>query len=167
MLFEKRYKIKAVISLAFIMVIFVSLSLPTASTQHCSGLPLRITTTSLPNPELNKDYSATISASGGKPSYRWQLKPGTNPPRGLIFSAQTCTLGANTYYPKAQITGKPTTAGTYKFTIELSDGSETDSMEYTLEVGSGTLAITTISLPDATVGQSYTAWIEATPKTTP
>src|SRR6266545_2694105 len=72
--------------------------------------PLTITTGSpLPNGNLGVAYNATLNATGGSGGYSWSSS-GSLPP-GLSFSA-------------GRITGTPTTAGVYTFTISLSDSQE-------------------------------------------
>jgi hypothetical protein len=69
--------------------------------------PLAIITSSLPNGMLNVAYSATLTASGGTAPYTWSVSTGTLPV-GLKFNS-----GA--------ITGNPTVAGSYSFTVKVSD----------------------------------------------
>ncbi len=75
-----------------------------------SATSLAITTTSLPNGTVNVAYSATLTASGGTPSYTWSIASVLPP--GLTLNS---TSGA--------ITGTPTTPGTYSFTAQVSDSS--------------------------------------------
>jgi hypothetical protein len=74
--------------------------------------PLSITTTSLTGATVGSSYSQTLAASGGTTPYSWSLVAGlgTLPP-GLSLS----TGGA--------ITGTPTTAGTYNFTVKVNDSA--------------------------------------------
>lgn len=74
--------------------------------------PLSITTTSLANGTAGNSYSQTVLASGGTLPYTWSLVAGqgTLPP-GLNLS----TAGA--------ITGTPSTAGTYNFTVKVTDAA--------------------------------------------
>jgi hypothetical protein len=73
--------------------------------------PMTITTTSLPTGRVAKIYSATITVSGGKGAHRWTRSAGSLPP-GLKLSA----LGI--------ISGKPTTIGSFTFTVKVTDGSK-------------------------------------------
>ena len=70
--------------------------------------PLVIATMSLPGGTVNSAYSATLTASGGKPPYSWTVTPGLPP--GLSLAAGT---GA--------ITGTPTAAGSYNLTAQVTD----------------------------------------------
>jgi hypothetical protein len=89
--------------------------------------PLSITTTSLPNGTVGSAYSQSVIASGGTPPYAWSLVQGqgTLPP-GLSLSA----AGA--------ITGAPTTAGTYNFTVKVTDNvAATAQKALGIVIGSG------------------------------
>jgi hypothetical protein len=77
-------------------------------------LPIGVTTTSLPGgsvySKINKaSYSATLSASGGNPPYKWSLVSGSSLPPGLKLSS------------KGVVSGKAKTAGTYAFTVQVVD----------------------------------------------
>ena len=73
--------------------------------------PLTITTTSLPNGTLNVSYAATLAASGGTPPYTWSISIGSLPV-GLTLNTST-----------GGISGTPTTAGTFNFTVKVTDTS--------------------------------------------
>jgi hypothetical protein len=80
--------------------------------------PPKVTTSSLPAGTAGTAYSAALKASGGKAPYTWSISTASLPP-GLQLAAST---GA--------ITGTPTTAGTYAFTVKVAD-SETPSQSAT------------------------------------
>src|SRR2546426_5069645 len=85
---------------------------------------LSITTTSLPSGTVGVAYSATLSGAGGTPPYTWSLTTGSLPP-GLALS----TSGT--------ISGAPTAAGSYSFTIQASDsGGQKASQAFAVSVGS-------------------------------
>jgi hypothetical protein len=113
---------------------------------------LSITTAAtLPAALLNAGYSQTLTAAGGTPPYTWS---GTLPV-GLTLSAS----GA--------ITGVPTAAGTFQFTVTVNDSAGlTASRQFTLIVGTG-LAITTTAMPGGKVGASYSQALTATGGTPP
>ena len=71
--------------------------------------PLTITTTSLASGRVGRSYSRTVSASGGITPYAWTIETGTLPP-GLTLNSATGT-----------ISGTPTLAGTFPFTIKVTD----------------------------------------------
>ena len=74
---------------------------------------LVITTTTLPNGNVALPYSGNPLAEGGTGPYHWTLSSGSLP-AGLGLNAGT---GA--------VTGKPTLAGAYSFTLQVSDSSGT------------------------------------------
>jgi len=89
-----------------------SLSVTVASSTSNSS-SLAITTTSLPGAQVSLPYSATLTATGGLAPYTWGLGSSSGPlPAGLTLSATT-----------GSITGTPTTASVYSFTIQVSDSS--------------------------------------------
>src|SRR6478736_5900938 len=71
---------------------------------------LSITTTSLPEGQINQPYSASVGGSGGALPYTWSVSPAL--PAGLSFNTQS---GA--------ITGTPGTVGTSSHTFTLADSS--------------------------------------------
>jgi hypothetical protein len=74
--------------------------------------PLTITTQSpLPKGVVTIPYSTTSQATGGKTLYSWSVASGALP-TGLTLSSST-----------GSISGTPTTAGTYKFTVEVTDST--------------------------------------------
>ena len=118
--------------------------------------PLLITTTSpLPNGTVGVPYSIPLRAQGGEIPYTWTIASGTVPP-GLLAG------GAGS------LTGTPTQAGDYTFTLTVSDLSgQTASATFTLTVAS-VFAITTPSpLSPGAVGVFYSTQINVTPTTGP
>lgn len=82
--------------------------------------PLSIGTASLPNGTTGTAYSATLTASGGTAPYTWSIAGGALPP-GLALSGG----GA--------ISGTPTAAGSYGFTVKATD-SRSASASQTLNI---------------------------------
>lgn len=82
----------------------------------------RITTEFLTYGTVGQSYpSTTLSATGGKPSYTWSLVSGSLPP-GLSLSG-------------GGISGTPTVAGTYAFTVRATDsGSPARTADKTLSI---------------------------------
>ena len=118
---------------------------------------LAITTTSLPGGKAGVPYSANVAASGGLAPYSWNLTGGVLPP-GLILS----TPGG--------ISGTPTTAGSFTFTLQVSDsggGSSSQTYAVSMAVATVPLSITTTSLPNGTVGTAYSSSVSATGGTSP
>jgi hypothetical protein len=110
---------------------------------------LAIITTSLPRQTVGDSCNVQLHATGGAGGYTWSLTSGSLPP-GLAWTAIT-----------AQISGTPTTAGNYSFSVTVTDAaSKTASVTYSGAVATP-LVITTTSLPAATVGQPYSASLGA------
>jgi len=96
-------------------------------------------------------YSCALQASGGQPPFTWTVTGGTLPP-GLSLTAS------------GQITGTPTTSGTYIFTAGVSDtcpaGAQNEQKQFTLVIGCPVITITTASvLPAGAPGQPYSRQI--------
>lgn len=129
---------------------------------RCLGT-VAITTTSLPNGTVSKAYSAVINASNGCTPYKWTIASGALP-AGVTARPSTTTTSLN-------LTGTPATAATYSFTVKVTGcGGNTSQMAYKVVIQaatSGTLAITTTSLPNGTVGTVYSAIIKASGGCTP
>jgi Putative Ig domain len=71
--------------------------------------PMQITTGSLADGQLQTVYSATLQATGGTAPYTWSLFSGPLP-NGLTLSSSSGT-----------ISGTPTVAGLFNFTIQVRD----------------------------------------------
>lgn len=92
---------------------------------------LIITASSLPPISTGRDTSIGIFSMGGAAPLQWSISSGTVPP-GMTF-------GTNDYWEIATISGAPTQAGSYAFTLALSDGNagslhQTASLPLTLTV---------------------------------
>lgn len=117
---------------------------------------LEITTnTTMPAGRVGTPYGQQFEASGGDPPYEWST---TDPmPPGLSFSR----FGT--------ISGRPTTTGTYSFTVTVTDSRGLmDSKRFTLTVLPPALSITTTSpLPSGSVGQPYSVTFAVSGGTAP
>jgi FtsP/CotA-like multicopper oxidase with cupredoxin domain len=114
-----------------------------------------ITTASLPNGEVSVVYSQTLAATGGWTPYTWTISVGTIPP-GLTLAPTTGILS-----------GTPTTAGTYTFTVLLTDSvTGTATKPFTIII-SPAPTITTVSLPNGQVNIPYSQTVVATGGTVP
>jgi hypothetical protein len=102
-----------------------------------------ITTPSVPHGVVDQAYSTTITTSGGTGLYYYTSAAGVLPD-GLTLSSS------------GTISGTPVIAGSYTFTVQVTDGNSVDTKEYTMNVNSSGLAITTTSpLPRGTIGVPY------------
>ncbi len=122
-------------------------------------LALTLSPAILPAVTAGAQDSQQITAAGGTPPYTFAVTAGTLPP-GLALSA----AGA--------LSGTPTTAGSYKFTITATDSSATPgkgSAPYTLLVAPGIITITLApdALPDGIPCTSYDQTITASGGTAP
>jgi hypothetical protein len=73
--------------------------------------PMTVTTTSLPAAHVGVAYATVLVYHGGFGTHRWNVLSGSLPP-GL-----TLTVGG-------KISGKPTTAGSYSFTVQVADSAK-------------------------------------------
>jgi len=92
---------------------------------------LMVTTASLPNATIKERYAGRLAATGGHPRYRWDLAAGSGPlPPGMRLKSD----GA--------FAGKPTTVGTYSFTVQATDSKLKIYQPPALNQALGTLSIT-------------------------
>ncbi|MGC1290040.1 MAG: Ig domain-containing protein, partial [Candidatus Acidiferrales bacterium] len=118
--------------------------------------PLSVATTSLPNAAQGTAYNLALAASGGVPPLTWSITSGALPP-GLSLAPAT-----------GQISGTPTTQGTYPLTVQVvdssllppNDQSQTATQALSLTVGPpNALSIVTSSLPEAESASLYSQTI--------
>ncbi len=104
------------------------------------------------NTTVGASYSVTLSTTGGTAPYTYKVIQNSLPP-GLILSGN-------------QITGKPTTAGIFTVTIQVTDSNgNTDQTTCTIHVTGASLDLecgTCGSTVKASVGSSYTAQLAVT-----
>lgn len=92
----------------------------------CFGT-VAITTTSLPNGTVGTAYSAVVKASNGCTPYKWAIASGALP-AGFTAKASSATTSLN-------LTGTPTTAATYSFTVKVTGcGGRTSQMAYKVAI---------------------------------
>ncbi|HZI51512.1 MAG TPA: putative Ig domain-containing protein [Terriglobia bacterium] len=115
------------------------------------GQPVNITTASpLTTGFTGTTYAQTLAATGGVSPYTWSVVSGALP-GGLVLNGAT-------------LTGTPTTAGTFNFTIRAADSSSPPQgfqKAFTLSIIAG-LSVTTASLAPASTGISYSIILAAT-----
>lgn len=111
---------------------------------------LTIATTAISDGRVGTAFSANLSATGGTAAYTWSISTGSLPP-GVTLSG-------------SQLVGTPTTAGTYSYTIKVTDAAgRTASRAFSNVIAAAggtptptaTLRILSSTLPNATVGTWY------------
>jgi len=96
-----------------------------------------------PGGEVNVAYSDQLTVTGGTSPYTWSVSTGTLPP-GL-------TLGAST----GLLSGTPTTAGSYSFTVKVTDHSGlTDTEPVTMTIIAGP----SLNFPAPPAGWTHTVY---------
>jgi hypothetical protein len=125
-------------------------------------LPLNITTDALPSGTLNYGYNTTLMAAGGVLPYTWRIASGSgNLPPGLLLNSGT-----------GVISGTPTIAGNYPFTVQVADSqlppADTSTpLSITVNSTLTQLTISTTALPPGSQNSSYNAMLAATGGGTP
>ncbi len=113
--------------------------------------PVSITTQSpISSAVAGTPYSQTFGATGGTPGYTWALTAGSLP-AGVTLS------------PAGVISGTPTVAGSFTFTLSATDTqSATATRQFTFPVSGAPLLIATATLPAGTAGSPYSQTMAAT-----
>ncbi|MEO7860445.1 MAG: putative Ig domain-containing protein, partial [Nitrospirales bacterium] len=115
--------------------------------------PPNITTTTLPNGTVASAYSQSVKAAGGTGALTWNISAGSLP------------TGLNPIDPTTgQITGTPSAAGTFTFTVQATDTlNQFDSQELSITIDlPAPPNITTTTLPNGIVESPYSAPVVAT-----
>ncbi len=119
---------------------------------------LTITTNSLPGGTVGAAYTTTLAASGGTPPYNtWTVATGSLP-GGLTLNASS-----------GVISGNPTTAGTFSFTVTVKDsaGNTSNPAALSIVIANTPLKISTTTLPNGTAGVAYSQTLAAQGGTPP
>jgi hypothetical protein len=123
---------------------------------------LAITTSSLPNGQVQLAYSTTLQAQGGTTPYTWSVSSGSLP-AGLTLNPSTGTLS-----------GTPTQSGTYSFTAQVADSSQptaqkaSKSFQITIaSAANSSLSIVTTLLASGALNAAYLATLVAQGGTSP
>jgi hypothetical protein len=139
-----------------------SVTLDTNNVNTCGVLACPIITVNpatLPNGSVGTAYSQTVSGSGGTAPYTFTISSGALP-TGLILNSVS---GA--------ITGTPTTAGTFTFTITAVDAAGcAGSRLYTVtiaSVGCPAITLSPATLPPAMAQAAYSQTVTASGGTAP
>jgi hypothetical protein len=115
-----------------------------------SGIPVEITTMSLPDWTVGYAYSQQLEASGGSGSLTWSDLNNDLDGTGLTLSIT------------GLLSGSPTSSGQTSFTAHVEDqvgGYDTKLFSFTINSAP---EITTVSLPDWTVGVEYSQQLAST-----
>jgi putative Ig domain-containing protein len=102
-----------------------------------------------PAGQVSVAYTDTLTAAGGTTPYTWSVSAGSLP-AGITLAASTGVLA-----------GTPTTAGTFSFTVKVTDASSNTATKATsITIAGGLLAITapaSTALPSAPPGTATSA----------
>ncbi|MCB1225566.1 MAG: putative Ig domain-containing protein, partial [Verrucomicrobiales bacterium] len=121
----------------------------------CPVVTVGSTPDPLPNGTLGTSYNATITASGGTSPYTFAVTTGSLPTGLSMTSAGV-------------ISGTPTSATTASFTIAATDANGcSGSTAFSVTPVCPVVSLTTSSLPDGTVGVSYSENLAASGGTAP
>ena len=98
-----------------------------------------------------KAYAQDFFSGGGAAPYTWALTAGKLPP-GLTLQTDSC---CGPRYANDELAGTPTTAGTYTFTMQVSDyDGQQATQQFSLTIYPP-LQVSTTPLPAGTVGVAY------------
>lgn len=126
---------------------------PSSSFSLTNLTGVSLSPTSVPNATAGSAYTHSLTASGGTAPYSYVVTNGALPP-GLALTVS------------GTLSGTPTTAGAYNFTVTAEDSSTnagpfSASRAYALNVGCPTITVGT--LPDGVVGATYSTVASASP----
>jgi hypothetical protein len=107
----------------------------------------------LPGGTVGTAYAQVLTAAGGTAPYTWSI----------VAGAGALPNGLNLNTANGAITGTPSLAGTYGFTVQAADAAGlTGQAHYSVTIASPPLTITTTSLPQGVVGTAYSQVLIAT-----
>lgn len=102
-------------------------------------------------PRQNRPYSQALAASGGTPPYAYAISSGALPP-GLGLNPTT-----------GRISGTPTSAGSYTFTVRATDPTTlTGTHSYTLNVQAAAVLVVDTNIGPITAGEAFDETIGVT-----
>jgi len=126
-----------------------------------TGPALAITTSSLARAQVGVAYSVDLMATGGTTPYAWELEAASTLPPGINLAAS------------GQLSGSPTVAGRFSFTVVVRDASvpeQSRTRGFVLivdQAAGATLAVVNGQLVAGSVGEAYQARLRATGGTPP
>ena len=116
----------------------------------------------LPPAMVGGAYAQGFFLSGGAAPYTWSVVSGSLPP-GLALTSPYATSGDN----NSQLSGTPTTAGTYTFTMKVADYDGQQATQQFILTVAPPLQITPTTLAAGTVGVPYSRDLPAKGGTPP
>ncbi len=115
-----------------------------------SAVPILVSGSTALSGAVGSAFSATYTASQGTPPYTWSVGDGSLPP-GITLNGASGALS-----------GVPTTAGTYQFSIRATDSTTVSAqVAVTMTVNAPLLTITTTALPPGNAGLPYSQMLQA------
>ncbi|TDU67286.1 putative Ig domain-containing protein [Prosthecobacter fusiformis] len=131
-------------------------SVTQAYTQSVTCRVISLNPSTLTSTTVGASYNQTISATNGNQPYTFSISSGSLPP-GLTLNSSS-----------GNISGAVTQAGTFSFTLLVTDAYGcTISRAYSISASCTTVTITPSSFPAATVGSSYSQTVTASGGTAP
>ena len=111
--------------------------------------PVVVTTSALPVGTVGTAYSAALDATGGVGGFTWSLDDGSLP-------------GGLSLTPAGGISGTPTAAGTFLFTVRATDSAGAfNAVGLAIDISAPAVTIDTTSLGGATVDAAYSETLSA------
>lgn len=109
----------------------------TTNTNTSTPQKLSISTSSpLPTGQVGMQYQADIEGVNGAVGYNWEVVSGALPPGILLTVTAIRCIKAPCYnFMPARISGTPTQAGSYNFTIQVMSGDEKFQKVFQLNIG--------------------------------
>jgi uncharacterized protein YhjY with autotransporter beta-barrel domain len=123
---------------------------------NIAPVPLTVNPSALPNGTQGVAYSQTVTTAGGVAPYTYAVMSGALP-TGLSLNGGS---GA--------ITGTPTAAGNFNFTIQSTDSTpNTGTRSYSVTIGTNSLTVSPSGLPNGSQGVAYSQTVSASGGTGP